>query len=41
MAGNYSAAHERKTLKIALGSVAFGMLLVVSAAFSFHFQLMK
>jgi hypothetical protein len=32
---------RREAMKIVLGSVAFGILVVVSAAYSLHFQLLK
>lgn len=37
----HRAPSQRGTLKIVLGSVAFGLLALVSAAYFFHFELLK
>jgi hypothetical protein len=37
----HRAPSQRRTLKIVLGSVAFGILVLISAAYFFHFELLK
>lgn len=37
----HRAPAQRGTLKIVLGSVAFGILVLISAAYLFHFELLK
>ena len=37
----HRAPSQRGTLKIVLGSVAFGILVLISAAYFFHFELLK
>jgi hypothetical protein len=38
---SHRAQPRREAIKMVLGSVAFGILVVVSAAYSLHFQLLK
>ena len=37
----HNAPPQRGTLKIVFGSVAFGILILISAAYFFHFELLK
>ena len=37
----HNAPSQRGTLKIVFGSVAFGILVLISAAYFFHFELLK
>jgi hypothetical protein len=38
---SHNAPSQRGTLKIVFGSVAFGILVLISAAYFFHFELLK